>query len=287
MTSDFLRRYVRYESNGTASFGLLDGDTIRQLDGPSYDGGRPTGVTVRLAGVKLLVPVDPEAISKVIGMVDNYPKAGSERPAAAHPFISPKMQTSLITDGEAIEIPPESTHARHEGSLVLIIGREARNVSIADAPSYVFGVTAGNDVTEEDWLWRKGGNLVPDRILAKANDSWGPIGTTIVTGLDYNDLAIETKVNGRVAASGRTGDMINNVARLVHYISHYCTLLPGDVIYTGSPGVSDASGIKPGDTVAVTIEGVDTLTNPVVARKRDNAPKFWLEMLEQAKQAAG
>ncbi|HLF79290.1 MAG TPA: fumarylacetoacetate hydrolase family protein [Dehalococcoidia bacterium] len=279
MMAQNVTRYVRYETGGQTSFGILDGSTIRQLTGAPYEGGQPTGATVPLANAKLVVPIDPERISKVICVVDNYNKPGESR-KAPHPFLSPKMQTSLITDGESIEIPPESTTPRHEGSLVIVIGREGRNLSQAGALAHVFGVAVGNDITEAGWLVREGGNTVPDRILGKAIDTWGPIGNTIVSGLDFTNLGIETKVNGQVVAQGQTTQMINGIAPLIHYISHYCTLLPGDLIYTGSPvATAGREFIKPGDTVEVTIDGVGSLRNPVVARKRADPNPFWLKML--------
>jgi 2-keto-4-pentenoate hydratase/2-oxohepta-3-ene-1,7-dioic acid hydratase in catechol pathway len=280
MTAQNTTRYVRYEDGGVASFGILEGDSIRQLDGAPYEGGKPTGKTVSRSTVKLLVPVEPEAISKVICVADNYNRPGESR-KAPHPFLSPKMQTSLAAAGGPIEIPPESTHPNHGGSLVLIIGKEGRNLSAAEALGHVFGVAVGNDITEPTWLVREGGAMVPDRILGKAIDTWGPIGDTIVSGVDLNNLTIETKVNGQVVARGNTREMVNNIANLLHYISAYCTLLPGDVIFTGSPVASGNPEVKPGDTVEVTIEGVGSLTNPVMARKRAVANPWWMEQTAQ------
>jgi 2-keto-4-pentenoate hydratase/2-oxohepta-3-ene-1,7-dioic acid hydratase in catechol pathway len=287
VTNQNVTRYVRYSSGNETSYGILEGDTIRQIAGTPFEDPTPTGRTVPVSSAKLLIPVDPDSISKVIAVVENYLKPGEAAPFVPHPFLSPKMQTSLITDGQEIEIPPESHHATHLGGMVIVIGKEGRNVSIEDAPQYVFGVAVGNDVTEAGWLDRSGGANVPDRIIAKACDTWGPIGTEIVTGLDYNDLAIETRVNGRSAASGRTSQMVTNVSKLIHYISHYCTLLPGDLIYTGAPvGDPALAEIKPGDVVEVTLEGVGTLRNPVVAMKEAGIDAWWERLADEARAAA-
>ena len=281
MTGQNVMRYVRYSSGGQTSYGVLDGDTIRELGGDPFSNPRQTGKTVPLAQAKLLVPVDPDKISKVVGVVDNYAPAGQPKVHQPHPFFSPKMQTSLITNGESIEIPPESTSPSHQGSLVVVIGKAGRNVSLAEASSMVFGVAVGNDISELDWLNRVGGIMVPDRIIAKACDTWGPIGTEIVTGIDYNDLQIETKVNGQVAARGRTSEMNNDVAHLVWYVAHYMTLLPGDIIYTGAPvAMEGKANIKPGDTVEVEIEKVGKVSNPVVASKASPNP-WWTKIAEE------
>jgi 2-keto-4-pentenoate hydratase/2-oxohepta-3-ene-1,7-dioic acid hydratase in catechol pathway len=219
----------------------------------------------------------------VVCLVDNYPPAGQPKVHQPHPFTSPKMQTSLIADGDTIEIPPESTSPAHQGSLVVVIGKAARNISRAEASSLVFGVGVGNDVSELDWLNRVGGLAVPDRILAKGCDTWGPIGTDIVTGIDYNNLLIETRVNGQVCASGRTSEMNNNVNDLIYYINHYMTLLPGDLIYTGAPvAMEGKANIKPGDTVEVSIENVGKVTNRVAAGAA-SPDAWWVPLAEELK----
>ncbi len=143
--------------------------------------------------------------------------------------------------------------------MVIVMGKEATRVSKEAAKDYVFGITAGNDVSERDW---QKNDLQWFR--AKASDTFGPLGPVIVTGLNYDDLLLQTRVNGEVVQSQRTKDLIFNVAEIVSYVSHYVTLKPGDVIYSGTPGTTKA--FKPGDVIEVEVEGVGVLRNPVVQR---------------------
>jgi 2-keto-4-pentenoate hydratase/2-oxohepta-3-ene-1,7-dioic acid hydratase in catechol pathway len=139
---------------------------------------------------------------------------------------------------------------------VVVIGKRAKNISAADAPQYVFGVTAGNDVSERAW---QKNDLQWFR--AKASDTFGPMGPAIVTGLNYGDLLLQTRVNGVVLQSQRTKDLIFDVPAIISYVSRFVTLEPGDVIYTGTPGSTKA--MKPGDIVEVEIEGIGVLRNKV------------------------
>ena len=150
-----------------------------------------------------------------------------------------------------------------EGELVVVIGKRAKNVSVEDAPKYVFGITCGNDVSERDW---QKSDLQWFR--AKASDTFGPLGPAIVQGLNYNDLLLQTRVNGEIRQSQRTRDLIFSVDEIVSYVSRYVTLLPGDLIFTGTPGTTQA--IKAGDVVEVELEGVGVLRNKVApATARD------------------
>jgi 2-keto-4-pentenoate hydratase/2-oxohepta-3-ene-1,7-dioic acid hydratase in catechol pathway len=141
--------------------------------------------------------------------------------------------------------------------MVIVIGRRASHVTVAEAKSFVFGITAGNDVSERDW---QKNDLQWFR--AKAADTFGPLGPMIVTGLAYDDLLLQTRLNGEVVQSQRTKDLIFNVSEIVSYVSQYVTLLPGDVIYSGTPGTTKP--IKTGDVVEVEVEGVGILRNRVV-----------------------
>jgi 2-keto-4-pentenoate hydratase/2-oxohepta-3-ene-1,7-dioic acid hydratase in catechol pathway len=141
--------------------------------------------------------------------------------------------------------------------MVVVIGKRASKISKEEASRYVFGVTAGNDVSERNWQ-----KTDLQWFRAKASDTFGPLGPAIVRGLDYNDLLLQTRLNGEVVQSQRTRDLIFDVAAIVSYVSHYVTLLPGDVIYTGTPGTTRA--MKPGDVVEVELEGVGVLRNRVV-----------------------
>lgn len=247
-------KYVRYSHGGHTAYGILDGETIRELGGSPFAGVRPTGKAVKLSDAKLLAPCEP---SKVIAVGLNYKSHLGDRQPAAYPGLFAKLPTSIVGPGADIVLPADSTNAHYEGELVLVIGRRAKNVPVAEAASYVFGVTAGNDISERDW---QRGDLQWFR--SKATDTFGPLGPAIVAGLNPNDLLVQTRVNGEVRQSERTRDLIFNVEAIVSYVSRYVTLEPGDVIYTGTPQTTKA--LNPGDVVEVEVEGVGVLRNAVV-----------------------
>ena len=248
-----VKRYVRYAQGNTVSYGVLDGDTIRELKGDLFAQPAETGRVVKVADVRLLAPCQP---SKVIAVGLNYKSHLGERPAAAYPGLFAKLPTSIVGPDASIIAPEDALDLHFEGELVVVIGRRAKNVSAADASQYVFGVTAGNDVSERAW---QKNDLQWFR--AKASDTFGPLGPAIVTGLNYGDLLLQTRVNGVVLQSQRTKDLIFDVPAIVSYISRFVTLEPGDVIYTGTPGSTRA--MKPGDVVEVEIEGIGVLRNKV------------------------
>ena len=250
-------RYLRYAHEGRTAYGTLEGETIRELAGSIFESPRPTGRTVRLAEVKLLAPVEP---SKVIAVGLNYRSHLGNRPVAEYPGLFAKLPTSIVGPDAEIMMPADATDLHYEGELVIVIGRKAQNVPVADALQYVFGVTAGNDVSERAW---QRNDLQWFR--AKASDTFGPLGPVIARGLNYDDLLVQTRVNGEVRQSERTKDLIFNVPTIVSYVSRYVTLLPGDVIYTGTPQSTKA--MQPGDVVEVEVEGVGVLRNTVVRAK--------------------
>jgi 2-keto-4-pentenoate hydratase/2-oxohepta-3-ene-1,7-dioic acid hydratase in catechol pathway len=244
-------KFVRYESAGRTSYGILDGETVRELSGDLFDAPKPTGRTMKLAEVKLLAPCEP---SKVIAVGLNYKTHLGERPAAAYPGLFAKMPTSIVGPGADIVYPEGASNVHFEGELVVVIGRRAKDVPAASAAEYIFGVTAGNDVSERGWQ-----KADLQWFRAKASDTFGPLGPAIVKGLNYNDLLLQTRLNGEVVQSQRTKDLIFDVHEIVSYVSRFVTLEPGDVIYTGTPGTTKA--MKPGDVVEVEIEGVGVLRN--------------------------
>lgn len=252
-------KYVRYQSTGRVSYGILDKDVIRELSGDLFASPKPSGRTVRLADVKLLAPCEPK---KVIAVGLNYKTHLGERPSAAYPGLFAKLPTSIVGPDASIVFPEGAKNVHFEGELVVVIGKRAKNVSEADAAQYIFGVTAGNDVSERDWQKQD-----LQWFRAKASDTFGPLGPAIVKGLNYNDLLLQTRVNGEVLQSQRTKDLIFGVDAVVSYISHFVTLEPGDVIYTGTPGSTKA--MKPGDVVEVEIEGIGVLRNRVMAAATD------------------
>jgi 2-keto-4-pentenoate hydratase/2-oxohepta-3-ene-1,7-dioic acid hydratase in catechol pathway len=251
-------QYVRYVHQGRASYGILDDDSIRELEGPLFGSHRETGLAIPVSAVRLLAPCEP---SKVIAVGLNYRSHLRGRPVADEPGLFAKFPTSIVGQGESIVIPADAQEVHYEGELVVVMGKRAKNVSVTDAADYVFGITAGNDVSERTW---QRGDL--QWVRAKGSDTFAPIGPTIVTGLNYNDVLVQTRVNGEVRQSERSKDLIFDIPTIVSYVSRYVTLLPGDVIFTGTPGTTSA--LQPGDVVEVEVEGVGVLRNPVAAARQ-------------------
>jgi 2-keto-4-pentenoate hydratase/2-oxohepta-3-ene-1,7-dioic acid hydratase in catechol pathway len=246
-------RFVRYTDDISVSYGQRDGDVIHQLDGAPWANGRKTGLTVKIDDVKLLAPAVP---SKVFAVGFNFDSHLADQTLPAFPPIFLKLPTSIIGPGAEIIYPAGATNVHFEGELVVVIGKTASRVTAESAGDYIFGVTAGNDVSARDWQandlqWFRG----------KASDTFGPIGPEIVTGLNYRDLLLRTRLNGRVVQEQRTKDHIHDVHAIVSFISQYATLYPGDLIFTGTPG--QTSAMVPGDRVEVEIENIGILTNTI------------------------
>lgn len=254
--SSHITKYVRYTVDGQTSYGRVDGATVQQLRAAPWIDSTRTGRTVPLSRVKLLAPATP---SNVIAVGLNYQTHLGERSAATYPGLFTKLPTSIIAHEEDVILPPDANNAHYEGEMVIVIGKKASHVSVAEAKQYVFGITVGNDISERDW---QKSDLQWFR--AKASDTFGPMGPVLITGLNYDDLLLQTRLNGEVVQSQRTKDLIFNVAAQVSYISQYVTLMPGDVIYTGTPGTTKR--IVAGDVVEVELEGVGILRNRITQR---------------------
>lgn len=252
-----ITKYVRFSHAGQTSYGVLEGETIKVLDGDLFSSPRTSDKTLPLSDVRLLPPCDP---SKVVAVGLNYKSHLGERPTPEYPGLFSKFPSSLVGHGDDIVIPPDSDNLHYEGELVVVIGKEARNISVTDAPKHIFGVTAGNDVSERTWQ-----RADLQWFRAKASDTFGPVGPVIAKGLAYDDLMIQTRLNGEVVQKESSKDLLYNIDEIVSYVSRYVTLLPGDLIFTGTPGSTKA--MKPGDVVEVEIEGIGILRNKVVAAK--------------------
>ena len=254
------------------SFGVVEGEsaagleglTVAEIDGHPFGTVKFTGQRWALADVRLLSPILP---SKVVCVGRNYAdhakELGNEVPA--EPLLFLKPSTSVIGHRDVVRLPPQSKRVEHEAELAVIIGAAgARRIDRADAAKSIFGYTVANDVTARD-LQRGDGQWT----RAKGFDSFCPLGPWIVTGLDVSDLEVRCEVGrgsgvAEMRQLGRTKDMVFDVATLVSYVSHVMTLLPGDVILTGTP-----EGVGPmqvGDEVEVTVSGIGSLTNKVVSR---------------------
>ena len=257
-------RIARFTLNGQQAFGVVGGEpgaeVVAVVEGdPLYTPVRPTGEAVPLAQVRLLAPVLPR--SKVVGVGRNYAEHAAElgNEVPPEPLIFLKPNTSVCSPGDAIRYPPQSTEVHFEGELAVVIGRLCSDVPPERVPEVVYGYTIGNDVTARD-LQRSDGQWT----RAKGFDWFCPLGPWIDTDLDVSDLALTTTLNGELKQSARTSAMVHTVPALVAYISSVMTLLPGDVILTGTP--AGVGPMKPGDEVTVSLEGIGSLTNRVVAR---------------------
>ena len=250
-----ITRYVRFSFGGHSGYAILEGETLHELSGDFLAGGTPTGKTLRLSEARLLAPCVP---SKVIAVGLNYKSHLGGRPAPEYPGIFSKQPTSIIGPEDLIVFPPGAEDVHYEGEMVVVIGKKATKVTPTEAPAHIFGVTAGNDVSERKWQ-----KADLQWFRAKGSDTFGPLGPVVVQGLNYRDLKLETRLNGEVRQSQRTNDLLFGVDVIVSYVSQYVTLLPGDLIYSGTPGSTTA--MKPGDVIEVELEGVGILRNKVAA----------------------
>ncbi|MFD0747921.1 fumarylacetoacetate hydrolase family protein [Phytohabitans flavus] len=255
-------RIARFVHAGGMSFGVVEGDpdglTVAEIEGHPF--GQISFTTQRwaLADVRLLSPILP---SKIVCVGRNYAEHAAElgNEVPKEPLLFLKPSTSVIGPRDAIRLPPQSKQVEHEAELAVVIGPPgARRADRAAAERAIFGYTCANDVTARD-LQRADVQFT----RAKSFDSFCPIGPWIATGLDVSDLEIRCEVNEEVRQLGRTKDLVFDVPTLVSYVSHVMTLLPGDVILTGTP--AGVSPITAGDTVMVRVEGIGDLANPVVA----------------------
>lgn len=254
---------ARFAGDDDPRFGVVgtEGDTpiIAPLKGdPLYAPLELTGEKLALEDVRLLAPVIPR--SKVVCVGKNYVAHAAEMggDVPEEPLIFLKPNTSVIGPGEPIFYPKQSQNVHFEGELAIVIGRICRNLTAEDAPKVIYGYTVANDVTARD-LQQKDGQWA----RAKGFDTFCPLGPWIETDFDPSDVRVRTTLNGETKQDGRTSDMVFDVTSILQYVTSFMTLLPGDVVLTGTP-----DGVGPmvaGDDVAVTIDGLGTLTNPVVA----------------------
>lgn len=245
--------FVRYEHQGRISYGALQGERIQELEGDLFGPHRATDRWIGLADVKLLPPTPAK---KVIAVGLNFQSHLGTRAPAEYPGLFAKYPTSLVGQGEDIVQPPDSKNLHYEGEMVLVIGKTCSRVPVAEAKACIFGITAGNDVSERDW---QSADLQWFR--AKASDTFGPVGPAIAWGVDPDDVLVETRVNGEVRQHERTSDLIFDSAEIVSYVSRYVTLEAGDLIFTGTPQSTRA--LNPGDVVEVEVQHVGVLKNTV------------------------
>jgi len=255
-------RIVRYEIQDSkkTKYGWLLEDKVGEISGNIFGRYRRQEALTPLADVKLVAPSEP---SKIVCVGRNYvehaKELGNEVPKV--PFIFMKPPSSIISNGETIILPPQSSKVEHEAELVIVIGKRGRHISTENAKKHILGYTIGNDVTARDLQqtdnqWTR----------AKGFDTFCPFGPWIDTDFDPSDSVVTCRVNGQMRQMASTRDMVFNVGTLIAYISSVMTLEPGDLIFTGTP--SGVGELKDGDDVSVEIEGLGLIKNKVKAESR-------------------
>jgi 2-keto-4-pentenoate hydratase/2-oxohepta-3-ene-1,7-dioic acid hydratase in catechol pathway len=254
-------RLGRIASPNGVAFVAIEGDddpVVREIAEHPFGTPTFTGRQWPLADVRLLAPI---LATKVVCIGKNYAahvaEMGADNPA--DPVIFMKPNTAIIGPNVAIQLPANANPVHYEGELAAVIGRPCKDVPAARAAENILGYTVANDVTARDQQRTDG-----QWTRAKGHDTFCPVGPCIVTEIDPSDLAIRTEVNGQVRQDSRTSMMIHDVGEIVEWISAVMTLLPGDLILTGTP--EGVGPIEDGDTVSVTVEGIGTLVNPVVRK---------------------
>ena len=248
-------KFVRIQYNNTITYGLLEHETIRLIAGDPFSGYKPTDKEIPLKSVRLLAPCEP---SKIVAVGVNYMDHAAEfkKEPPKEPLLFLKPSTAVLDPFEPIRLPARSRRVDYEAELAVIIKKRAVKISPEEAPEFVLGYTCINDVTARD-LQKEDGQWT----RAKGFDTFAPLGPWIVTDLDPGRLKIESYLNGERRQSASTAQLIFDVPALVSFISQVMTLLPGDVIATGTP--AGVGAMKSGDLIEIVIDGIGRLANPV------------------------
>lgn len=255
-------KIARFSSGADPRYGIVDDDELVVLSGdPMFHGYDTTGERVKLAEVRLLAPVIPRSKVVCIGMNYAAHVQSMQYEVPENPLIFLKPNTAVIGPDEAIVIPPVEGRITHEGELVIVIGAVAKRVKKENWRDVVFGFTIGNDVSARDVMFADG-----QWARAKGYDTFAPIGPFIETEIDPVGLEITTFVDGEPRRKGNTRDMIHGVPEIIEFVSDAWTLLPGDIIMTGTP--DGLGGFHDGQSIEIHIEGLGVLRNP--AKNRDD-----------------
>jgi 2-keto-4-pentenoate hydratase/2-oxohepta-3-ene-1,7-dioic acid hydratase in catechol pathway len=248
-------RVVRVFAGEDVRYGLADAGSITLISDEPFAAWETDDV-ISMAGARLMPPAMP---TKIVCVGVNYRthanEMGHELPTEPLMFLKPP--TAMNAPGGEIHLPPDVGRVDYEGELAVVMGRRAHRVAPEDALTFVLGYTCANDVTARELQKRDG-----QWARAKGFDGFCPLGPWVETDVDPSDLLIETYLNGEVVQSARTSDMIFDVPTLISFISHVMTLLPGDIVLTGTP--SGIGELHAGDVVEVRIEGIGGLTSRVV-----------------------
>lgn len=248
-------RFARFRYNNKILYGLLENEAALIIEGDPFSGFKRTAQTVPLNSIRLLAPCEP---SKIVAVGVNYSDHAAEfkKELPKEPLLFLKPSTATLDPGEPIRLPPRSRRVDYEGELAVVIRKRAARIGAEESPEFILGYTCLNDVTARD-LQKEDGQWT----RAKGFDTFAPLGPWIVTDISPDNLKIESYLNGERRQSASTAQLIFKVPALVSFISQVMTLLPGDVIATGTP--AGVGPLKSGDTIDVVIDGIGRLTNPV------------------------
>ncbi len=247
-------KFVRYLAHGDISYGVVDGNIVREITNNPFDSFVITDHIHPLSDVKILAPSLP---GKILAVGLNYRSHLGERPPLKEPLIFLKTPTSLIGPEESIVLPRNfSGRVDEEGEVVAVIKDRCKNISKEEALKHVLGYTCGNDVSARDWQREDG-----QWWRAKSSDTFSVAGPFIETDLDPGDIVMKARVNGIEVQSESTKMFLFDLPTVIAHVSQVMTLEPGDLIYTGTPG--KPAELKDGDIVEVEIEGIGVLRNPV------------------------
>jgi 2-keto-4-pentenoate hydratase/2-oxohepta-3-ene-1,7-dioic acid hydratase in catechol pathway len=253
-----MERYIRFEAGDGAHWGIFQDGKIAELSGNPACGAEPNGAFFQPSAVKLLAPVEP---TKIVCVGLNYREHVKESQSATkepdEPVLFLKPPSALIGPGEKIVYPEMAGRVDYEAELGIVIGKECRNIAPVEAEDYIFGFTCVNDVTARD-LQKKDVQWT----RAKGFDTFCPVGPWVVDNLKYEDILVESYLNGELRQSSRTSMMIFPAPTLISFISKVMTLYPGDLISTGTP--AGIGPMKTGDRIEVKIEGIGSLVNDVI-----------------------
>ena len=249
-----MANYVRFRrADGSTGAGLLGGENIAVIKEPFWDSTEQTGESVSLSSVTLLAPTEPRSIV-CVGL--NYASHLNGRPVPDPPTLFFKPLSSIAGPGDDIVMPEGAGRIDPEGEIVIVIGKKVSRANREEALDAIFGYTCGNDVSAREWQradgqwWR-----------AKGSDTFGIYGPDIVTGLEHDKIELWTRVNGAEAQHAVSDELVRDIPEIVRLVSAVMTLLPGDIIYTGTPGEPQA--LNSGDIVEVEISGSQVLRNRV------------------------
>ncbi|MBI3754151.1 MAG: fumarylacetoacetate hydrolase family protein [Deltaproteobacteria bacterium] len=251
-------KLARFLKHGLIKYGVVEGEDVVEIEGGIFENFKKTSISHKLSDVKLLAPCKP---SKIVAIGLNYKAHAAEfnKPLPEEPMLFMKPSTAVIGNGDEIIYPHHMSHRiDYEGELAVVIGKKAHMVKKEAARKYILGYTCCNDVTARDL---QGKDIQYTR--AKGFDTFAPLGPWIETDLNPLNVQIETYLNNEKRQDTSTHDMIFDVYHLISFVSCVMTLLPGDVITTGTP--SGIGKMKPGDKVEVRIEGIGSLVNTVIS----------------------